>query len=653
MAAASRITSGFLKAVEPARHLKPMLPKLFGRLLAGSDPTSKYKRVNDLFIAAQILLAILVVENLLLVGDGRSIAKPIIYGLMLVEAVILHAIFRSGRQAWAFRVTVWMGTHGLSAIAWTGEGLHDTAIYGYCILLVYAGILETRRQYLSVLSAVIANISCMGLAQYSGWAHFPNQFYWADLLDMIFGFVLFGYSVHALVQDLNLMIARFKEENEKVRQSEAEISRMVHHDLLTGLPNRIIGERDFNAFAKEGAASVLFIDLDHFKAVNDSFGHASGDELLRVVTNRLSSVTSARATLCRIGGDEFLVVSKHGDRAAVEELANRIRVAAMDPVEIAGSTLIPTFSIGIARMPEDGTDFDTLSRKADIALYSAKAAGRNIYCLYNEAMNAASLTHLSFSARLRDAITHGEMQVYYQPKVSLDTGLVEGAEALLRWFPREGGSIGPDEFIPVAESTGQIDEIGRWVIRQACLQCRHWQRTAFPGIKMSVNVSAAQFRRGGLVKAVKDALAESGLEPQYLELELTESILLHDEYNIGGQIAEMRQMGLSFSIDDFGKGYSNLGYLGKLDIGTLKIDRQFVAHMLDTEKDRALVGAIFAIANSLNLKTVAEGVETEETIEILKAFGCSSAQGYYWSRPVDPTSFEAYASPRPKRQIRA
>ncbi len=442
------------------------------------------------------------------------------------------------------------------------------------------------------------------------------------------------------------MLQRYRDENEKVRKSEAEISRMVHHDFLTGLPNRLIAERDFNDFTSGpgGAASVFFIDLDHFKAVNDTLGHAIGDELLKAITLKLSAAVNRDATLCRVGGDEFLIVSRRRDEETVHAIAERIRVHAGEPVEMGGRVIMPTFSIGIARFPDDGSDFETLARKADIALYNAKAAGRNMFRLYDEGMNSQTLTHIYMSGRLREALTRGEMKVYYQPKIALKTGLVEGAEALLRWFPEGGAPVSPEEFIPMAEITGQIDELGRWVLREACLQCRAWQMDRFPRMKISVNVSAAQFKRGNLVKAVQDALDESGLAPACLELELTESILLHEEFDVRGQIARIREMGVTFSIDDFGKGYSNLGYLGKLDIGTLKIDRHFIAHMMNTERDKALVGAIFAIAKALNLKTVAEGVENEESIKALKAFGCSTGQGFYWSRPVEPAAFEAYAA---------
>ena len=429
--------------------------------------------------------------------------------------------------------------------------------------------------------------------------------------------------------------------------AEKQIEFLSYHDALTGLPNHLLLQdrfaqiRDY-AIHSDAKVALLHLDLDNFKSVNDSLGHEAGDALLRQVAQRLVACAGDGVTVSRQGGDEFFILVPalpHTDDASA--LASRILEQLQQPFEIRGQEISTSASMGVAIFPDDGGDLESLRKKADVAMYQAKEVGRNTFRFFDATMNVESAEHLRLRNGLRRALEGGEFELHYQPKFDLRSGAVTGAEALLRWRHPELGLVSPARFIPVAEDSGLIVPIGAWVLRQACRQAVAWQAAGLPAMGVAVNLSAVQFKRGDVEQSVLRALEESGLTPGLLELELTESILIQNAESILASVKRLKQQGVTLSIDDFGTGYSSLSYLKRFDIDKLKIDQSFIRDLASDPDDAAIVRAIIQMAHSLNLKTVAEGVETGEMVARLREFGCDEAQGHHLGRPMPAPELEA------------
>ncbi|WP_083685490.1 EAL domain-containing protein [Massilia putida] len=425
------------------------------------------------------------------------------------------------------------------------------------------------------------------------------------------------------------------------RQAEARVHHMAYHDALTGLPNRALLserlDRALLAARRDGLKlALLFIDLDRFKTINDSLGHLTGDHLLKEVAQRLCRVVRASDTVARLGGDEFVVLVP-GVRVAEEcgIVGDKIIEALAAPVEFEGRSLHISPSIGICLYPDDGADATSLMRKADAAMYYAKAAGRNNYQFYAEPMNAAAARHFELESRLRGALVREEFVLFYQPIVGVQDGRVHGLEVLLRWRHPEQGLVAPDDFIPILEENGLIVPVGEWVIRRACEQAMAWQRAGLPALPLAVNLSARQFMHRGLIQSIRDIVDDTGIDPGLLEFEITETALMQH----GGQtletLGQIYRMGIRLSIDDFGTGYSSLAYLKRFPVRKIKIDRAFVRDLESSSEDQAIVAAIMALAGSLGMAVVAEGVENDAQLALLRRHGCQYAQGYLFARPAD------------------
>ena len=434
--------------------------------------------------------------------------------------------------------------------------------------------------------------------------------------------------------------------------TEQRIEFLAYHDPLTGLPNRVLLEDRLEqaiAQAERGhhGLALVFMDLDNFKKINDSLGHAAGDALLKEVATRLKHCVRDTDTISRQGGDEFVLVlgGLHGSEGSLPVLT-KIMESLQEPFVCEGNELSTSASMGVALYPQDGDCFDILRKKADMAMYRAKEAGRNTYRFFDEAMDEEAVEHLLMRSGLRRAVERGEFVLHYQPQVDIASGRVVGVEALLRWEHPEFGLVHPGRFIPVAEDSGLIVPIGAWVIEEACRQAMAWRRAGLPELVMAVNLSAAQFRRHGIEDTVAQALQRSGLVPALLELELTESILLQDVEQVLATVQRLKQLGVQLAIDDFGTGYSSLSYLKRFDIDKLKIDQSFIRDLASDPDDAAIVRAIIQMAHSLGLRAIAEGVETAELLQQLRGFGCDEAQGYHYARPMPAAEFEHYLTQR-------
>ncbi|RJX31541.1 MAG: EAL domain-containing protein [Oxalobacter sp.] len=432
------------------------------------------------------------------------------------------------------------------------------------------------------------------------------------------------------------------------RANKNQIEFLAYYDSVTRLPNRQLSrERLTRAIAHakrtDTKIALIYLDLDNFRVINDTLGHELGDALLCAFANRLSSSVRETDTVSRQGGDEFLVMlTDLYDLNAVSTVAINILEQASKPFTVDAHELGISASVGISVYPNDGNDIDTLLKSADMAMYNAKDSGRNTFRFYGEEMNASIKDHLRIRGDMTRAIERGEFILHYQPQIDLVTGELCGAEALIRWEHPELGMVRPDRFIQVAEQSGLIIPLGAWVIREACRQAMAWQRAGLPPFVVAVNISALQFRRGDLVQTVSDALSETGLIPELLELELTESLLLQDLDRSLDIVDQFKTLGVKMSIDDFGTGYSSLAYLQRLSLEKLKIDQSFIRDVPHKKSSAAIVMAIISLAQTLDKTVIAEGVETAEQLAFLRTHLCNEAQGYFFSRPLPPDEFATF-----------
>jgi len=426
--------------------------------------------------------------------------------------------------------------------------------------------------------------------------------------------------------------------------AQERIRQLAYYDPLTGLPNRTLLEdrvgQALVAAERDGKqAAILFIDLDHFKKINDSLGHFSGDQMLVQVAQRLLACLRRMDTVARLGGDEFVVLLSEVTLAGATDVARKILASVARPYAIEGHELSVTPSLGISLFPQDGSDFEALLKHADTAMYQAKESGRNAYQFFASEMNVVALERLVLENSLRQGLERGEFVLYYQPQVDANSGRIIGAEALIRWRHPQIGMISPGKFISVAESTGLIVPIGEWVLREACCQNRAWQLAGLAPICVAVNISAPQFRDGRLEDSVREVLAETGLAPACLELELTEGTVMSDADATVGTLRRLSMLGVKLAIDDFGTGYSSLSYLKRFPIDKLKIDQSFVRDIVTDPDDWAIATAVISMGHSLRLRVIAEGVERVEQLAMLRRQGCDEVQGYYFSVPLPAREF--------------
>lgn len=440
----------------------------------------------------------------------------------------------------------------------------------------------------------------------------------------------------------------------EIRDRKADQERiywLAHYDPLTGLPNRtLLAERAECAIrlAKEAGTplAVIFLDLDHFKHVNDSLGHRVGDALLVEIAARLRAVVRDKDTVSRLGGDEFILLLPGASAHGAAHVAGKLQEASRHHYEIDHHELTVAPSMGIALFPGDGEDFDTLTQSADVAMYQAKLDGRNTFRFFTPEMQAQSVRVLQLQNALRRALERNQLSVHYQPQVDLPTGRVHGVEALLRWQHPEWGTIAPSEFIPIAEDSGQILPIGEWVLRTALTQLKAWRMSGITGLTVAVNLSAVQFRQPQLPEMVGQILAACDVPAQALELELTEGVAVDDPQAAAATMDQLHARGVRMAMDDFGTGYSSLSQLKRFQIFKLKIDQSFVRDLEHDANDRAIVSAVIRMAQALGMRTIAEGVETEGQLTFLREQGCDEAQGYYFSHPLPAPEVETFMRQR-------
>ena len=454
-----------------------------------------------------------------------------------------------------------------------------------------------------------------------------------------------GNAVRSESGEVDRIIIVSRDVTERLSADE-RLRHLAHHDLLTGLPNRVL-MRDrieqclMQAQRSITCAAILFIDLDHFKNINDLLGHTVGDQLLREVAQRLKHCVRESDTVSRQGGDEFIVLLQGSPkRASIVATAEKILEAFAQSFAVGNHTLEVTASIGVSVYPEDGLDAETLLRNADTAMYHAKASGRHGYQFFNVELEHAVRHRLDLGKRMREALDQHEFRLHYQPRIDMATGGITSTEALVRWEHPELGLIGPMQFIPYAEESGLIVNLGKWILREACRQNEAWRRSGYPDLRVAVNVSGRQFRQHDFVQSVSTILAQTQLPAHALELELTETVFMQEAQHTNDVFGQLRDMGVQLAIDDFGIGYSNLSYLKRFGVDRLKIDQSFIRDLPTDRNDAAIVTAIMAMARTLQIEVTAEGVETKEQFQYLRNHGCSEAQGYLFSHPLPAEELE-------------
>jgi diguanylate cyclase (GGDEF)-like protein len=425
------------------------------------------------------------------------------------------------------------------------------------------------------------------------------------------------------------------------KEAEDRIHFMANHDALTGLPNRTLlkdrlAQALFYAQRYDRWVAVAFIDLDNFKIINDSLGHNVGDELLKVAAKRMVGCVRSTDTVVRLGGDEFVIVlfDQPKDADVIAATLQKIRAAVGEPLRLEGHEVRVTSSLGVAIYPNDAADVDALLGNADAAMYRAKENGRDNFQFYTPDLNTKAHELFKLQEELRNAVVRSEFELLYQPQVDLRTNRVFAVEALIRWRHPKHGVLSPIKFIPLAEESGLIVQIGDWVLHEACRQNKVWQDAGMPPITVCVNVSARQFKEKNLTSRVLSALRDSGLSPEWLELELTESLIMQDVERAVATMQELQQLGVKISIDDFGTGYSSLSALKTFPVARLKIDKSFITDVSNDENDRAVACAVISLGQKLNLRVIAEGVETDDQVAFLRENNCDEMQGYHFSKPV-------------------
>ncbi|WP_022951431.1 putative bifunctional diguanylate cyclase/phosphodiesterase [Leucothrix mucor] len=537
-------------------------------------------------------------------------------------------------------------TVSIIAQAFTNGGMGETPLIIYPLLIMTAGFFANIHTMEVVARSCMVSIIALYLLGVFGIK--PLDLSEKDPIET---FMRLDQMIYCLLimevcfRTIKMFVDDYGAILDRVRKDRKKLDFIANHDKLTGLPNRHSCEAHFDELFRLSPATpgmshlLLFVDIDNFKNINTRFGHNGGDEALSTVARRLDQAFEKdNAVVSRIGGDEFIIMLFMQADQLETRLHGMMKQLA-EPLTIFDQTEYITCSMGVIEIKNDTSSFKEEYRKADMAMNRAKKTGKNRFCYFNQSLNDTAVKNIELGAGLHEALKNDEFVLFYQPQVDLATGKVVGAEALIRWFRQDGQMISPADFIPIAEKNGSIIGMTLWVIRQSCIDCARWYADGFKDLFVSVNVPSMMLAEGNLPQIIREECAAVGLDPKYLELELTESVILENGDDIQRQLQDIRDMGVSLAIDDFGTGYSNLSYLSRLNVQKLKVDQYFVMNLLKSNSDRTIVHAITHIASSFGMKTVAEGVEDTALIKPLLDLHCTIGQGYLWSKPVPLDSF--------------
>ncbi|MDN4501610.1 bifunctional diguanylate cyclase/phosphodiesterase [Alteromonadaceae bacterium BrNp21-10] len=602
-------------------------------------------RLIQIFFATEIAVLCGTLQRFI-VGDVTRGTILIILSVLLTSVYLLA---QKGRLELGGKLLSILLTVTLLYIMWIGEGVKDEVVLAFPAVFIVAILSGSISTFIGLFVVVVLNVLALGYVNEAGiFINIPDGTNYVSTSTVILLLFITSFPVWLIASDLKQTLLSLAKENLRVSKSQTEIEKLVHYDALTGLANRTLSKIHFDyamkhALRENKMICVMFIDLDDFKHINDTLGHDIGDKYLKALACKLKKLVRKSDTICRLGGDEFLLLLPGlAKRTEAKAIARKVLRQINELITIVDHDITSTCSIGLTFAPDDGITFDMLCQKADMAMYHSKAKGKNDYRIYTDELKASQIDSMQLIADMRLAIKEKQLELYYQPQFEIENNKLVGAEALLRWHHPQRGIVSPVEFIPLAERSGLIIEIGNWVISEACQQLAQWRDVGMEDLKIAINASPLQFSRGNIVQRLDKALADNNLPGHSIEIEFTESLLMENSSSIIRQLKSIKNRGVYLSIDDFGTGYSSLGYLQNFDIESLKIDRSFVSMMHQEPKNFTIVKAIIQMANGLNISTVAEGVEEPQTLPILAELGCKLGQGYLWSKPIPAIEFENF-----------
>lgn len=545
-----------------------------------------------------------------------------------------------------FTTFLWLWTIVLVIMTWYEGALYSSLIISFPIILVFAVVFSERHVFLSLAIFLSVIVTFMGLSDITGWAHPPEGMHLdkhSRAISTILLIMLAGYATWVFGHLLKSSFHELRLENKRVKESQAVIKTLAGRDTATKLLNRSGADSAYKTLLKKldvkrEFVAAYFIDLDNFKNINDLYDHHTGDQLLVAISRRLESLCSKEDIVCRFGGDEFVLILKVKNGFEVEEFAEKITAFLRKPHFILGTEAAVTSSVGVVVVADKQLSFAAICKKADVAMLHAKKLGKNQYHLHSADLEREYMRNLNVVNSMDGALCKNLIDLYFQPKINLETNQIDGAEALLRWTRGNPNNIGPAEFMPIVESTELIHSIGAWVINQACDACSEWRRMG-RSIKVAVNVSALQLTRPDFYQVVADALERNKLPPELLEIEITEHLLIAEAPTVVKQLAALKDLGVTLAIDDFGTGYSNIAYLTQLRVDVLKLDRSFISGIDQSEEHNIIVSSVITMAKAFGIKVVAEGIESIAELNILRGLDCDYGQGFLWSKAVSVSEF--------------
>jgi diguanylate cyclase len=603
------------------------------------------RRLIQIFFAVEIALFAVAIQNII----------QNYYGLLLLFALValtllpVYFLAKNNQAILGGNILTSILTALCIYLMWVAEGPRDEALLAIPPILTFSILIGSLSVFYTLLVVIIVNILVLGyLNEIGAVVNVISSNNLGSAFLIVILLLVTSFSIWLISKDLLSALSRLDKENKRVIQSQHEIEKLVHYDSLTGLANRVLAKLHFeyaiNLMQRDSKnLCLMFIDLDNFKYINDTLGHRIGDQYLIELAHRLATVGRKSDVVCRLGGDEFLIVLVDLENYDVAtKLADKVLNIVKKTITINGSDISGTCSIGLSIAPNDGTDFDELCQKADMAMYQSKRKGKNEFALFTDELKNSHARSLLLISDMRQALALKQFELYYQPQISLAGNTIVAAEALIRWNHPKLAQVSPLEFIPLAESSGQIIEIGEWVICEVLKQVKDWRKNIDSNFRVAINISPLQFKRGTLCSYLSGVLEELNLPGSCIELEFTESLLIDNPKDVMDELESLKAAGSRLSIDDFGTGYSSLSYIQKLDIDSLKIDRSFINQMATNDKNLSIVKAIIQMSKGLNLCTIAEGIEDLDSLHLLQQMGCEMGQGFHWSKPLPVKEFEEF-----------
>ncbi|MEE4246613.1 MAG: bifunctional diguanylate cyclase/phosphodiesterase [Kangiellaceae bacterium] len=613
-------------------------------LILFENPQRRVSNLKKVFLIFIGVFALLIINNVIFID---SYWNPELIAGMTVS-ISLYFIVTPERAGFAAGVMLWMITILGAYVAWNNDGLYDTAVFVFPVILTFAFLLTGKFVIIPLSLFIVSVFYLLAYAQENqliAQSLITEKSMWSKANNTTILFSFYGFSIYLTSLYFKRLFSKLYH-NQKIRdEMKQRADRLAFYDQTTELPNALQCKQNLESHFLEfnrndELVALITIAITNINWLNSSFGHEFANKCLKYISDALKTFEHDSARLFRNTGQEFIFLRCATDIAEIKQLAEDCISLFNQPLLIEEFDVIIDLRCGIAITPDDGVTFEQLQQRSYIALSKAiESKDGKKYQLFAPALEDFTKKKLMLLHEVKTAIEHKEFELYYQPKINLTTGDVVGAEALIRWKKPTGQMVFPDQFIPTAEESGLIVDIGEWTIKQACYDCKNWQLSGKSNMHVAVNLSWVQFKRSHIPSIVRLALEETGLSPEYLELEVTESLLIDDLQRVNQQLQELVDMGVNIAIDDFGTGYSNLNYLAQFNASTLKIDRSFVANMVDSTEKRHIVEAILKMSHAMNLINVAEGVENSDSIALLKQLGCEYGQGYFWSKPISNHAF--------------